>query len=79
MTDANPNRRGALSFRGFICDPEHAVECAYLLSLAEAEYQRDPQSNAAEVIELYARGNVSIEEAMDALAAPDQPEDPAHD
>ena len=70
---------GPLTYGPYSCVPEHAVQCAYLLSLAEAEYQRDPSSNAAEVLELYARGDVSIEEAMDALAAPDQPEDPAHD
>ncbi|KPL55536.1 hypothetical protein ABB55_27615 [Prosthecomicrobium hirschii] len=67
---------GPLVYRSYACVPEHAVQCAYLLSLAEAEYARDPSSNAAEVIELYARGDVSIEEAMDALAAPDQPESP---
>ncbi len=70
---------GPLTYGPYSCVPKHAVECAYLLSLAEAEYQRDPSSNAAEVLELYARGDVSIEEAMDALAAPDQPENPAHD
>lgn len=56
-----------LAFRDFFCTPDHAVECAYLLSLAEAEYARDPACNAAEVIELYARGDVSMSEAIDAL------------
>ena len=58
----------------FICTPQHAVECAYLFSLAEAEYARDPASNAAEILELYARGDASMAEAIDALKAPDQSE-----
>ena len=79
LADEKEATAGPLVYRSFSCTPSHAVECAYLLSLAEAEYARDPSSSAAEIIELYARGDVSIEEAMDALAAPDQPEDPAHD
>lgn len=68
------SRNGPLTYRSFSCTPDHAVQCAYLLSLAEAEYMRDPASNAAEIIELYARGDVSMDEAMDAFRAPDQME-----
>ncbi len=78
LADEKEATAGPLVYRSFSCTPSHAVECAYLLSLAEAEYARDPSSSAAEIIELYARGDVSIEEAMDALAAPDHPEDPAY-
>lgn len=61
---------GPLTYRSFACTPDHAVQCAYLLTLAEAEYERDPASNAAEIIELYARGDVSMDEAIDALQPP---------
>ena len=70
MSEKTP-ANGPLTYRSFSCTPDHAVQCAYLLSLAEAEYARDPASNAAEIIELYARGDVSMDEAIDALQAPD--------
>jgi len=76
LADEKEATAGPLVYRSYACTPSHAVECAYLLSLAEAEYARDPSSDADEGLGRYARGDVSIEEAMDALAAPDQPEDP---
>lgn len=78
-TTKNEASGGLLVYGSFACTPEHAVECAYLLSLAEAEYAADPSSNAAEIIELYARGDVAMSEAIDALAPPDaEPGAPNH-
>lgn len=66
---------GPLTYRSFACTHEHAVECAYLLSLAEAD---DDVGDAMTVVSLYVAGDVSMAEAIAALE-PANPEDPARD
>jgi len=67
---------GPLTYGPYSCVPEHAVQCAYLLSLAEDD---DDEGDAMTVVSLYVAGDVSMDEAIAALAAPAKPEDPAHD
>lgn len=52
-----------LSRDGFICSPDHALDCAYLLNLGNGL----PREEVAEILAAYVDGDISIEEACNSF------------
>lgn len=59
----------ALTYGPFTCTGEHAVEVAYLMSCAEEAIDRlDDVHEVGFILTEYARGNLSIEDAIAELS-----------
>lgn len=67
---------GLLTYRGFSCTADHAVECAYLLNLAEADDETGG-GDAMTIVSLYVSGDMTMDEALADLAPPAEQESPS--